>query len=122
MADDAMAGVYANLALRLADVAAAGVDSLSTMAPRTAEIIAVGSELLGSTRTDTNSLYHLRAGSPRSASSCGSRASSATSATISRAVFRQALDRTDLVVLTGGLGPTDDDLTRDVVSEVLACR
>ena len=35
------------------------------------------------------------------------------------AVLAQALDRTDVVVLTGGLGPTDDDLTRDVVAEVL---
>jgi molybdopterin-biosynthesis enzyme MoeA-like protein len=34
-------------------------------------------------------------------------------------LLRQALERTDLVVLTGGLGPTDDDLTRDVVSDVL---
>jgi nicotinamide-nucleotide amidase len=34
-------------------------------------------------------------------------------------VLRQALERTDVVVLTGGLGPTDDDLTRDVVSEVM---
>ena len=58
MADDAMAGVYANLVLRAADVAAARLDSLSiAVAPRTAEIIAVGSELLGSTRVDTNSLY-----------------------------------------------------------------
>ena len=88
------------------------------MAPRTAEIIAVGSELLGSTRTDTNSLYlsgrlaelgiDLRIKSVVG----DEREDLAT-------VLRQALDRTDLVVLTGGLGPTDDDLTRDVVSEVL---
>ena len=35
------------------------------------------------------------------------------------AVLRAALERSFLVVLTGGLGPTEDDLTRDVVSEVL---
>ena len=57
MADDAMAGVYANLSLRLLIWLLPGLDSLRRMAPRTAEIIAVGSELLGSTRTDTNSLY-----------------------------------------------------------------
>lgn len=34
-------------------------------------------------------------------------------------VLRQALSRSDLVILTGGLGPTDDDLTVSTVAEVL---
>lgn len=94
------------------------MDSLKDMAPRTAEIIAVGSELLGSTRTDTNSLFLSGRLSQlgidlRIKSVVGDeRADLAT-------VLRQALDRTDLIILTGGLGPTDDDLTRDVVAEVL---
>jgi nicotinamide-nucleotide amidase len=88
------------------------------MAPRTAEIIAVGSELLGSTRADTNSLYL-----------SGRLAELGIDLRIKSVVgderedlatlLRQALERSDLVVITGGLGPTDDDLTRDVVSEVL---
>jgi nicotinamide-nucleotide amidase len=88
------------------------------MAPRTAEIIAVGSELLGSTRTDTNSLYL-----------SGRLAELGVDLRIKSVVgdergdlatlLRQALERADVIVLTGGLGPTDDDLTRDVVSEVL---
>src|SRR6187549_349421 len=88
------------------------------MAPRTAEVIAVGSELLGSTRADTNSLYlsgrladlgiDLRLKSVVG----DERADLAM-------LLRQALARTDLVILTGGLGPTDDDLTRDVAAEVL---
>ncbi len=88
------------------------------MAPRTAEIIAVGSELLGSTRADTNSLYV-----------SGRLAELGIDLRIKSVVgderedlatlLRQALERTDLIVLTGGLGPTDDDLTRDVVAEVL---
>jgi len=88
------------------------------MAPRTAEVIAVGSELLGWTRTDTNSLFL----SERLASlGIDLRIKSVVGderedlATL----LRQALDRTDLIVMTGGLGPTDDDLTRDVVSDVL---
>jgi len=34
-------------------------------------------------------------------------------------VFMRALERTDLVLLTGGLGPTQDDLTRETVAEVM---
>jgi nicotinamide-nucleotide amidase len=88
------------------------------MAPRTAEIIAVGSELLGSTRADTNSLYL-----------SGRLAELGIDIRVKSVVgddhgdlamlLRQALARADLIILTGGLGPTDDDLTRDVVAEVL---
>ncbi len=86
--------------------------------PRTAEIIAVGSELLGSTRLDTNSLF------------LSDRLESVGIALRAKSVvgddrrevgvhFRQALDRADMVILTGGLGPTDDDVTREAVSDVL---
>ncbi len=34
-------------------------------------------------------------------------------------VFRQALSRAELIILTGGLGPTEDDLTRETVARVL---
>lgn len=34
-------------------------------------------------------------------------------------VFNEALKRADLIILTGGLGPTDDDLTRETVAGVL---
>ena len=33
-------------------------------------------------------------------------------------VFRQAAERADLVIATGGLGPTADDLTRDAIAAV----
>lgn len=36
-----------------------------------------------------------------------------------RSVFREALGRADLIILTGGLGPTDDDITRETVAKVL---
>ncbi len=32
--------------------------------------------------------------------------------------LRQAIDRSDLVITTGGLGPTEDDLTKEMVAEV----
>jgi nicotinamide-nucleotide amidase len=33
--------------------------------------------------------------------------------------LRESLDRADVVIVTGGLGPTGDDLTRDAIAEVL---
>jgi nicotinamide-nucleotide amidase len=83
-----------------------------------AEIIAVGSEMLGSTRVDTNSLF--LAGR---LASLGIELRAKTVVGDDRArlssVFRTALARANLVILTGGLGPTDDDLTREVVTGVL---
>ncbi|MBO8137453.1 MAG: competence/damage-inducible protein A [Desulfotomaculum sp.] len=35
------------------------------------------------------------------------------------AVFRQALGRSDIIITTGGLGPTSDDLTKETIAEVL---
>ena len=83
-----------------------------------AEVIAVGSELLGSTRADTNSLFLSERLSGlgidlRIKSVVGDDRADLSG------VFRQALERSDVIVLTGGLGPTDDDLTRDVVADVL---
>ena len=84
----------------------------------TAEIIAVGSELLGASRIDTNSLFLSdRLGSL----GIELRAKSVVGDDRRRLgeILRGALSRADLVILTGGLGPTDDDLTREVVAETL---
>lgn len=35
--------------------------------------------------------------------------------------LQAALERSDLVILTGGLGPTEDDITRETVSQTLGC-
>jgi nicotinamide-nucleotide amidase len=85
---------------------------------RTAQIIAVGSELLGTVRVDTNSLYLAgRLGGLgielRAKSVVGDSRDE-----LAR-LFRDAYGRADLVILTGGLGPTDDDVTRDAVADVL---
>jgi nicotinamide-nucleotide amidase len=81
------------------------------------EIISIGSELVSGQALDTNSQWV-------------SRALGALGATVHFhttigddldehvAAFRIALDRADLVVATGGLGPTQDDLTRDALAAV----
>jgi nicotinamide-nucleotide amidase len=83
-----------------------------------AEIIAVGSELLTPFRTDTNSLYLTgqmnRLGIPIIFKSVvGDDLKRLVAAT------QQALLRSEIVILSGGLGPTEDDLTRDAVSKAL---
>jgi nicotinamide-nucleotide amidase len=88
---------------------------------RHAEIIAVGSELLTPYRVDTNSLFlteelnQLGIAVVRKAVVGDDRAEL-------RETFRQALERADLVIATGGLGPTEDDLTREAVAELLGRR
>jgi nicotinamide-nucleotide amidase len=83
-----------------------------------AEIIAVGSEMLTSQRLDTNSLFitdqlnalgvevrrKLIVGDDRA---------------ILTAAVRDALAHADIVIVTGGLGPTEDDLTRESVALAL---
>src|SRR5690348_18265319 len=83
-----------------------------------AEIIAVGSELLTPHRHDTNSLYltgklNLLGIEVRFKTVVGDDAGRLAS------VFRTALDRSELVLLMGGLGPTEDDVNREVVANVL---
>jgi nicotinamide-nucleotide amidase len=83
-----------------------------------AEIIAVGSELLTSNRQETNSLYLTQKLNAlgievRFKTIVGDNAEHLAQ------VFRAALGRSRLIFLTGGLGPTEDDLNRQVVAEVL---
>jgi nicotinamide-nucleotide amidase len=86
--------------------------------PRTAEILAVGSELLTPYRSDTNSLY-LTARLNELGIEVRAKAIVGDSAADLAALFEHALARADLVLLTGGLGPTADDVTRETVAAVL---
>jgi nicotinamide-nucleotide amidase len=85
---------------------------------RTAEVIAVGSELLGWTRLDTNSLFIAEQLS-RLGIELKAKVVVGDDSDRIQARFRRALERADLVILTGGLGPTDDDLTREAVAGAL---
>jgi nicotinamide-nucleotide amidase len=80
-----------------------------------AEIIAIGDEIVSGEHLDTNSswlsqrleefgvrvLYHTTVGDELEA--CAE-------------VFRRAMERADIVISTGGLGPTADDLTREALA------
>ena len=84
----------------------------------TAEIIAVGSELLTPHRIDTNSLFLTARLNDFGIEVRGKSVVGDNRGDLA-ARLRDALARVDVVITTGGLGPTDDDLTRDVVAEVL---
>jgi nicotinamide-nucleotide amidase len=83
-----------------------------------AEILAVGSEMLTPDRVDTNSLFITER-----LNAVGIDVAAKSVVADDRAlladVLRVALDRVDLVVVTGGLGPTSDDLTREALADVL---
>lgn len=84
----------------------------------TAVVVAVGSELLTPHKTDTNSLF------------ITDRLNAVGIGVLQKLVvgddppglsgaLRYALSLADVVIVTGGLGPTADDVTRDVVAELL---
>ena len=84
----------------------------------TAQIVAVGSELLGTARLDTNSLF-ITARLAEIGIDVVAKCVVGDDRGRLRESFLHALERADLVVLTGGLGPTEDDLTREVVADAL---
>ena len=86
-----------------------------------AEIIAVGSELLTPFRLDTNSLF-LTEELNRMGIAVVRKSVVADDRPALREAFRQALERADLVISTGGLGPTEDDVTREAVAETVGRR
>lgn len=88
------------------------------MATMKAEIIAVGSELLTPDRVDTNSLFLTRRLNHLGIAVVRKTIVGDETGAL-RDAFRQALDRADLIISTGGLGPTLDDLTREAVAELL---
>jgi len=86
-----------------------------------AEIIAVGSELLTPHRQDTNSLYLTEklndlGAEVRFKCIVGDDLEGLTAAA------RLAMRRSDIIIFTGGLGPTEDDVTRESVAEALGLK
>lgn len=88
---------------------------------RTASILAVGSELLGTTRVDTNSLFltgELEAVGIRVVR----KACVVDGWDELLAELPFALSRAPLLFVTGGLGPTEDDRTKEAVAALLGRR
>lgn len=83
-----------------------------------AEIIAVGSELLTPQRIDTNSLY-LTDQLNRLGIEVVTKSVIGDDRERLAAAVRLAVSRSQVVVLTGGLGPTEDDVTREAVAAAL---
>jgi nicotinamide-nucleotide amidase len=88
------------------------------MPPLSAEILAVGTELLLGEIVDTNSAYI--AGRLRIlAIDCFHVAHVGDNLVRVTQAIEQALARSRLLIITGGLGPTEDDLTREAIAQVL---
>jgi nicotinamide-nucleotide amidase len=83
-----------------------------------AEIIAVGSEMLTPDRVDTNSLF-LTEELNKLGVEVIRKCVVGDNRDDLRATFHEALERVELVIACGGLGPTEDDLTRETVAELL---
>ena len=83
-----------------------------------AAILAVGSELLGTERLDTNSL-RLTKVLDRHGVELRAKGVLGDSEEDVAAELRRLLDRYDLVLVTGGLGPTADDVTREAAAAAL---
>ena len=84
----------------------------------TAEIIAVGSELLTPQRVDTNSLFLTDQLNGLGVEVVTKSVIGDDLNRLADAV-RRAVSRSEIVILCGGLGPTEDDLTRDAVAAAL---
>jgi nicotinamide-nucleotide amidase len=83
-----------------------------------AEIIAVGSEMLTPHRQDTNSLF-VTAGLNDLGVEVGFKTIVGDNPRHLVEAIHNALRRADILIFSGGLGPTEDDLTRECVAEAL---
>lgn len=82
------------------------------------EVVAVGTELLLGQITDTNSSW---IGEQLALVGIDSLRQTKVGDNLDRivAVISEAIDRADAVIVCGGLGPTQDDITRDAIARVM---
>ena len=87
------------------------------MAPMRAELLTIGSELLSGVTVNTNAAYLARR-LTEMGMSCRRQVAVGDERIALREALREALGRCDVLVVTGGLGPTFDDITMEVIAEV----
>src|SRR5204862_1932874 len=82
------------------------------------EVVAVGTELLLGQIVDTNSSW---IGEQLALAGIDSHFQTKVGDNLDRivSVLRLALERSDAVIVCGGLGPTQDDITRDAIAQVM---
>ena len=83
-----------------------------------AELISVGTEILLGEITDTNSQW-LAARLPAIGIDLYHQSTVGDNIGRLAEAIERALERSDVVIMTGGLGPTEDDLTREAIAHVL---
>jgi len=86
--------------------------------PMNVEVVAIGTELLLGQIVDTNSSWM---GEQLALAGLNSHYQTKVGDNPARMreVIVQALDRSDAVICCGGLGPTQDDITREVIAEIM---
>jgi nicotinamide-nucleotide amidase len=82
-----------------------------------AEVIAIGSELLLGQIVDTNSSYIAKL-LVENGIELIQTATVGDDLQRMKEVIREAINRSQIVITTGGIGPTEDDLTREAIAEV----
>lgn len=87
----------------------------------TVELLSVGTELLLGNIVNTNAAY-LAERCAASGLSCYHQSVVGDNEERLEEALRQALSRADIVILSGGLGPTKDDLTKEVTAKVFGKR
>ena len=82
------------------------------------EVVAVGTELLLGQIVDTNSAW-IGEQLALAGIDCLRHTAVGDNPQRIRLALEESLNRADAVIVTGGLGPTQDDITRDIIAEVM---
>ena len=86
-----------------------------------AEIICVGTEILMGNIVNTNAAY-ISAGLASLGISCYYQTVVGDNDGRLEEVFKESANRADVVILSGGLGPTEDDLTKETVARSMGMK